>query len=43
MFSYFSRHDIDEFVGDALLTGLVVEEGKFLQQVVGIVIGGLHC
>ena len=42
MFFDLTAHDVDEFVGDGLLTGLIVEEGEFFQQVVGIVIGCLH-
>ena len=42
MFSDFSRHDVDELVCDALLTGFVVKQGQFLEQIIGIVVCCLH-
>lgn len=35
-------HYIQQFIGDSLLAVLVVLQCQFLDQVVGIVVGGLH-
>ena len=37
-----SSDDIQQLVGDHLLTALVVLQGQFLGQVVGVVVGDLH-